>query len=151
MNNIPHWNMIQSSKLSSSCFGGTTSVVVLGSKEDTRVQRDSVSPTTRSHQQDKATCSSYPPKKVAFSRKVRVKLVSSRDCYSEEEQFNMWYSSEEYMDIRQRAIDTVTKMAKKQSRGLGPKRQLSRSRGTNTKTRRASARAKKTNHFVSID
>ena len=32
----------------------------------------------------------------------------------------MWYSSEEYMDIRQRAIDTVTKMAKNKAVDLDP-------------------------------
>jgi hypothetical protein len=32
----------------------------------------------------------------------------------------MWYSSEEYMDIRQGAIDTVTKMAKNEVVDLDP-------------------------------
>jgi len=60
------------------------------------------------------------PKKVDFSRKVRVKLVSSRDRFSEMERSCMWYSSEEYMAIRQSAVTTVTKMAKNKAVDLDP-------------------------------
>ena len=95
--------MITSSSIGhrSSSFDSTTSVV--GSKE--ALHRSLSSPS----QQDE---NRRPPKKVDFNRTVRAKLVSGLDCYSDEERYNVWYSSEEYMAIRRSAINTVTKMAK---------------------------------------
>ena len=61
-----------------------------------------------------------PPKKVEFNRSVRVKLVSGRDRFSEKERCNIWYSSDEYMKIRQSAIKTVTKMAKNKNVDMDP-------------------------------
>ena len=95
--------MITSSSIGhrSSSFDSTTSVV--GSKE--ALHRSLPSPSQ--HDENRR-----PPKKVDFNRTVRAKLVSGLDCYSDEERYNVWYSSEEYMAIRQSAINTVTKMAK---------------------------------------
>ena len=93
----------------SSSVDSTTSVGC--SKETTHHRSLSPRPT------DEDRC---PPKKVDFSRKVRVKLISSRDRFSDKERCNIWYSSEEYMAIRQSAINTVTKMAKNKNVDMDP-------------------------------
>ena len=92
----------------SSSVGSTTSV---GGSKDTL--QHSVS----QHHKDEDR---RPPKKVDFNRSVRVKRVPRRDRYSEEERSNMWYSSDEYMEIRQGAIDTVTKMATNKNVDMDP-------------------------------
>ena len=99
---------IETSRESSSSVNSTTSVIC--SKE---AQHRSLSPSRQDEDR-------RPPKKVDFSRKVRVKLVSSRDRFSEKERSSMWYSSEEYTAIRQSAVKTVTKMAKNKAVDLDP-------------------------------
>ena len=92
----------------SSSVGSTTSV---GGSKDTL--QHSVS---QNHKDEDRRA----PKKVDFNRSVRVKRVPRRDRYSEEERSNMWYSSDEYMEFRQGAIDTVTKMATNKNVDMDP-------------------------------
>ena len=60
-------------------------------------------------------------KKVDFNRKVRAKLISNRDCFTEKERSKIWYSSEEYMAIRRSAIKTVTRMTKNKAVDMDPR------------------------------
>jgi hypothetical protein len=59
-------------------------------------------------------------KKVEFNRSVTVKPIPSLARFSKKERSNIWYSAEEYMDIRQSAITTVMKMAKREAVDLDP-------------------------------
>lgn len=52
-------------------------------------------------------------KSVDFNPKVRVRKISTHRRYSDEERASMWYSADEFKEIRQGAIDTVKKMMKK--------------------------------------
>jgi hypothetical protein len=62
----------------------------------------------------------HPPKKLRFHGSVRVKLVQSLDGISEKQRSRVWYSSDEYMAIRQSAINTVTKMATNKNVDMDP-------------------------------
>ena len=72
-----------------------------------------------------------PPKKLRFNGSVLVKLVPSLDGISEKQRSRMWYSSDEYMTIRQSAINTVTKMANNKNVDMDPNNS---SRGLEGKT-----------------
>lgn len=52
------------------------------------------------------------PKSVSFSRNVRVRKISKHTRYSEEERSRMWFSAEEFQEIRKGAVKTVKKMMK---------------------------------------
>ena len=67
--------------------------------------------------QDQDPC---PPKKVHFNQSVRVKIVLGRDRFSDKERCDVWYSQDEYMAIRQSAINTVLKMAQNKNVDMDP-------------------------------
>ena len=96
----------------SSSVDSTTSVICSSTKKE--ALHHSLSPCHQNNDDYR------PRKKVEFNRSVRVKLVPRLDRFSEEERSNMWYSSEEYMAIRQSAILTVTKMAKNKNVDMDP-------------------------------
>jgi hypothetical protein len=115
-----------STGLRSSSIGSTTSVG--GSKG---ILQHSVSLLHHKDEDRRPT-----PKKVDFNRSVLVKRISRRDHYSKEERSNMWYSQEEYTEIRQGAIDTVTKMATNKNVDMDPN---DSSRGLEGKTPKQNA------------
>ncbi|KAG7369821.1 hypothetical protein IV203_027567 [Nitzschia inconspicua] len=49
-------------------------------------------------------------KKVSFARTAKVKKVRSRQHYTDEERDNTWYSAEEYIAIKKRAVQTLRMM-----------------------------------------
>jgi hypothetical protein len=57
-----------------------------------------------------ATLSSQQIKKVSFARTAKVKKVRSRQHYTEEERDGMWYTPNEYIDIKKRAVQTLRMM-----------------------------------------
>ena len=95
----------------SSSFASTTSVV--GSKN---TLHRSVLPSWNNEDHH------CPPnkKKVDFHGTVRVKRVSRRDRFSDQERSSLWYNSEEYMAIRQSLINTVTKMVEHKAVDMDP-------------------------------
>lgn len=55
-----------------------------------------------------------PKQSVNFNPKVRVRKISSHRKFSQEERSKMWWSAEEFQEIRDQAIATVKKMMKKE-------------------------------------
>jgi hypothetical protein len=54
-----------------------------------------------------AAASTQQMKQVSFARTAKVKKVRSRQHYSEEERDGMWYTPDEYIDIKKRAVQTL--------------------------------------------
>jgi len=61
-----------------------------------------------------------PPKKIDFNPTVRAKMVSRLVLFFETERSNTWYSSEEFVAIREGAINTVTRMAQNKAVDMDP-------------------------------
>jgi hypothetical protein len=49
-------------------------------------------------------------KKISFARTAKVKKVRSRQHYTEEERDGMWYTPDEYINIKKRAVQTLRMM-----------------------------------------
>jgi hypothetical protein len=87
-----------------------------------------------------ATASPDPQKKkVTFARTAKVKKVRSRQHYTEEERDGMWYTAEEYIDIKKRAVQTLRIMMGDPSFRDDPEHT---SRGLESRTRDAAKRRK---------
>eukprot|EP00535_Pseudo-nitzschia_heimii_P009502 CAMPEP_0197184198 /NCGR_PEP_ID=MMETSP1423-20130617/9430_1 /TAXON_ID=476441 /ORGANISM="Pseudo-nitzschia heimii, Strain UNC1101" /LENGTH=213 /DNA_ID=CAMNT_0042634963 /DNA_START=26 /DNA_END=664 /DNA_ORIENTATION=+ len=56
-------------------------------------------------------------KAVSFKKNARVRRVRPRNQYTKKEREDMWYSDDEYADIKKQAVDTVKRMIKGERKG----------------------------------
>ena len=57
-------------------------------------------------------------KAVSFDKSARVRRVRARNTFSKQEQDAMWYTENDYAEIKQRAVDTVKRMIKVERSGV---------------------------------
>eukprot|EP00339_Tiarina_fusa_P019517 CAMPEP_0117005250 /NCGR_PEP_ID=MMETSP0472-20121206/5939_1 /TAXON_ID=693140 ORGANISM="Tiarina fusus, Strain LIS" /NCGR_SAMPLE_ID=MMETSP0472 /ASSEMBLY_ACC=CAM_ASM_000603 /LENGTH=182 /DNA_ID=CAMNT_0004706449 /DNA_START=34 /DNA_END=582 /DNA_ORIENTATION=+ len=84
------------------------------------------------------------PKKVNFSKRVKVKKIRSHKHYSEDERDAIWHSPEEYTILKQRCLETLKKM---RSADFKDSDQFS-SRGLEVRTKAASVARKEKKAFA---